>query len=195
LGFDNVLSVYSLKDEIKKLYIELRAKYDKYECSIEYQSNKDKVCQKAVNDFKEYFESKGGSITEGKLGTSLTFTVNQTNSGFLASLEVSQDKTLYFKIPEKEYYQTILIVEHSSNENTKFQGYVHEDELHIIGIKDNQKNDPNFYKKQLENIKEDIELIDEKSNNAKPEFVYDLYRRNIFVNEFVDFLNIVDKEI
>ncbi|MGM0924668.1 MAG: hypothetical protein ACQEWW_26370 [Bacillota bacterium] len=196
MGFDNILSVHSLKEEIKKLCIELRAKFDRYESSPEYVSNKDKACQKALNEFKEYFESKGCSITEEVNGPSLIFTVNKVDLGrFFASLEAGEDKTLYLKIPDNEYYQTVFIIEKSSNEPAIFQGHLHEDELRIHGMKDDQKDDPNFYMKQLENIKEDIKLIDEKINNANPEFVYELYRRNIFVDEFVDFLNIVDEEI
>ncbi|CAH0309179.1 hypothetical protein SRABI96_04913 [Peribacillus sp. Bi96] len=196
MGFDNILSVQSLKDDLKNLCIEFRTKYDRYESSTEYVSKKDEACQKALNDFKEYFETKGCSITEEMNGDSLTLIVNKINSGrFFASLEASQDKTLHFKIPESEYYQTISIIERDSNESSHFQGYLHNDELKFNAIKDHQKDDPNFYIEQIEKIKEDIKDIDEKINDANPEFKYELYDRNIFLDDFVEFLNIVDKEI
>jgi hypothetical protein len=185
------ISIAITEKVVKDLYLSYLETYKKLEMSPNYSSIFNREMDKAFYDFEHYFKAKGFNIYPAQ------FSNGEGRRAVMGDFKVEfyyqSNGEFFCNIRGLEYER--LILNDKTAENRLFQGYIHDDELVLLGnVTDENKLE--YLGKAAKDIKADIDRLKSKIDDQyEPSFIFELGERQRNVNSVTEYLEIVNEEV
>ncbi|WP_226036730.1 hypothetical protein [Aquibacillus saliphilus] len=198
--FDDIANRSYEEDEIKEIESEIVSLYRQYlqefrmlERSPLYQSRHKEAMDQGINDFTNFFEGKGLKTIFQKQSNFDNVTVFAKKEDIVAELQIHNNEFI-LNLPKKLYES--IVVEDNNSGTPNFNGIVSKNgDIQLLNRFD-EKDKLSVYKKAVENIKKDIQIVQKKvEDNYEPDFIYYLAERQDYVKSIREFLGILNQEL
>ncbi|MEH7254284.1 hypothetical protein V7111_19360 [Neobacillus niacini] len=186
------VSLAIIENILKESYQTYLTTYKELVTSPSYSKVFNETKEKAFDDFKNFFISKGFNVS----------TMEQRNGeegyrayygDFSMQFFYVGDGEFHSRIRDKEFER--LTLEDQTGDTRLFQGTVHDDDIVMHKtVKDTDKL--GVYGKAVEDIKQDIARLKKMiAKEYTPSFMYYLNERQLYVNSVAEYLDILNKRL
>ena len=148
----------------------------------------------SLQEFKDYFQEKDFEVSASEL----EFSNSKGYTATLGELEVNFTylRHLHYEINLLPYLIEPLSVEDLKGDDRNFKGYLNIYTKKIIIFGNHGKEDESVYNKAKEDLKKDIEILNEKiKSKYTPKLAIYIKRRDMHVNNIIEYLDLLDQEM
>ena len=188
------MSRESLIKEVHELYETYVNTFRELEVTEDYKREIIALKETSLLEFKDYFLEKGFEVSPSKSG----FSNSKGYTAILGELEVNFTYLhhLHYEIKLSPYLIEPLFVKDLNADVRNFKGYLNIYTKKIIIFGNHGKEDESVYNKAKEDLKKDISILNEKiKSKYKPKLAIYIKRRDMHVNNIIEYLDLLDQEM